>query len=103
MASRGENQKLVGSLKYLSKIDVYSSYKCPEKKEAYRDVNTYLSIFSRIVCLLVQKGGIKMMTFLGDGVKARDVFDQKIGLTIVEAARVHAVLFTLKFFDRRIR
>jgi acyl-CoA oxidase len=103
MASRGENQKLIGSLKYLSQIEVHNNYKAPEKREDYRQVGTYISIFSRIVCMLVQKGGMKMMTCLGEGVKARDAFDQKIGITIVDAAKVHTVLFTLRFFDKKVR
>lgn len=103
MATRGENKKLVGSLKYLSQIDVHTNYKAPEKKESYRDVSTFTSIFSRMVCLLAQKGGMKMMNLLGEGVRARDVFDQKIGLTIVDAAKMHTILFTLQFFDNRVR
>jgi len=44
-----------------------------------------------------------MVTLLGDGHKARDIFDQKIGLTIVDAAKVHSILFTLKFFDKKLK
>jgi len=54
-----------------------------------------------MVAALVQKSGMKMMTLMGDGHKARSIFDQKVGLIMVDAAKIHTVLFTMSFFEKK--
>jgi len=56
-----------------------------------------------MVAALVQKSGMKMMTLMGDGHKARSIFDQKVGLIMVDAAKIHTVLFTMSFFEKKVK
>ena len=44
-----------------------------------------------------------MLEAISNGIKARDAFDKKIGMTIIDAAKLHSVLFTLQFFDKKVR
>lgn len=102
-AMTGKTKSLVGSLKYFTKLNQYQSYQAPKDKPSYRKTQTYIDIFSKMVLGLVQKSGTKMQDSVKKGMKPNDAFDQIGALTIVDAAKVHSVLFTLKFFNETVK
>merc|ERR1712146_777149 len=45
-------------------------------------------------------GATKLQGAMGDGMSPMDAFDKVAALTIVDAAKLHTVLFSLKFFNK---
>jgi hypothetical protein len=101
-AMSGNTEKLVGSMKYIGDVAKGNEFALPVEKIAFRDPKTYLKIFKNIVIKLIEKGSMQMMEGMGNGEPMRDIFDKKIGLTIVDAAKAHTLYFTLKFFLEKI-
>ena len=101
-AMGGNSEKLVGSMKYIGGVGKGEEFSLPAEKIGFRDPKTYLKIFKNIVIRLIEKGSMQMMEGMGNGEKMRDIFDKKIGLTIVDAAKAHTLYFTLRFFLEKI-
>lgn len=94
----GETNGLKGTLKYLVNHDKYSNYVAPTEKSKYRLTETYLDMFASTTIRLIQKSAIKMQESMGNGMNGRDAFDKVGAISILEAAKMHSILFTLKFF-----
>lgn len=60
-------------------------------------------MFKKAICYLVNFAGQKVMTAVGNNIKARDAFDKKIGITVRDAAKIHVILFTSDFFQQKIK
>jgi hypothetical protein len=101
-AMSGNSEKLVGSMKYIGDVANSKEFLLPAEKIGFRDPETYLKIFKNIVVKLIEKGSMQMLEGLGNGEPMRDIFDKKIGLTIVDAAKAHTLYFTLRFFLEKI-
>jgi hypothetical protein len=101
-AMSGNVEKLVGSMKYIGDVTSAKEFSLPVEKIGYRDPKTYLRIFKNIVIELIKKSSMQIIEGIGNGEPMRDIFDKKIGLTIVDAAKAHTLYFTLKFFLEKI-
>lgn len=98
----GDTKSLVGSLKYLVNFEKYLNWTCPTEKSKFRSVDTYLDMLCSCVIKLVQKSATKLQGAMGDGMSPMDAFDKVAALTIVDAAKLHTVLFSLKFFNKTV-
>lgn len=103
LLQNGEGDKLAKSLRYLKNFDKLIAYKMPTdlRKEAFRDINMYYTIFSKMICAYILKSGIAMFDGLKKGKK--HVVEEQIGVKIVDAAKLNGVLFTIGLFERSFR
>ena len=79
-----------------------ASYNPPKEKSQWRLPKTYEKMFKKTVTHIVQKSGGSMMTWLGEGIAPKNVFDQKVALGLTKAAKVHTVMFTMKYFGEKV-
>lgn len=100
--TRGETKKLTGSIKYFADMNKIASYNPPKEKSQWRLPKTYEKMFKKTVTHIVQKSGGSMMTWLGEGIAPKNVFDQKVALGLTKAAKVHTVMFTMKYFGEKV-
>jgi len=99
----GETKSLVGTLSYLSNIQQHLNYSAPTDKAKYRLTSTYLEMFASCTVRLTKKAAAKMKQAMAKGLNGQDAFDKVGALLIVDAAKLHTILFTLKYFDEVVK
>jgi len=99
----GDDKTLVGTLKYLGNSEYNNNYSCPSDKAKYRLTATYVDMFAATTVRLIQKSANKIANAMGEGISGQDAFDKIGAMLIIEAAKMHTILFTLRYFEKVIK
>lgn len=90
----GEDKSLVGTLSYLSNIQQHKRYTAPTDESYYKSTRTYLDLLAAATVRLIGKAAAKIQEAKQNGANNMDAFDKVGALLIVDAAKLHTILFT---------
>lgn len=100
----GKNKSIIETMEFFKDHENLSEWIAPKEKADYRKIETYKNIFKKMIVEYIKKAGLKLMELtMEKGIDRRDALDKHNGITIIAAAKLYTTLFTIEFFDRKIK
>jgi len=99
-----KGQPLPGTFEYLNSGIQLLQEQCTAKTVAeISSIDTLRKILIVNVSYLISKAGEIMLQNVSEGASMKEVWDKKLGIILVEAARAHTLFFTFKCFSDGLR